>query len=78
MLKNFIIQSGELIINALVVMGLLIALIAGISAMQFSFMGGLMALLAGIAVVVLLAFVLYLLIDIRDNLKQLNSNKYQG
>lgn len=78
MLKNFIIQSGELIINALVVMGLLIALIAGISAMQFSFMGGLMALLAGIAVVVLLAFVLYLLIDIRDNLKELNSNKYQG
>ncbi len=78
MLKNFIIQSGELIINALVVIGLLIALIAGISAMQFSFMGGLMALLAGVAGVVLLAFVLYLLIDIRDNLKELNSNKYQG
>ncbi len=76
MLKNFIIQSGELIINALVIIGLLIALIAGISAMQFSFMGGLMALLAGIAVVVLLAFVLYLLIDIRDNLKELNKNKY--
>ncbi len=75
MLKNFIIQSGELIINALVVIGLLIALIAGISAMQFSFMGGLMALLAGVAGVVLLAFVLYLLIDIRDNLKELNSNK---
>ena len=78
MLKNFIIQSGELIINALVVIGLLIALIAGISAMQFSFMGGLMALLAGVAGVLLLAFVLYLLIDIRDNLKELNSNKYQG
>lgn len=75
MLKNFIIQSGELIINALVVIGLLIALIAGISAMQFSFMGGLMALLAGVAGVVLLAFVLYLLIDIRDNLKELNKNK---
>lgn len=75
MLKNFIIQSGELIINALVIIGLLIALIAGISAMQFSFMGGLMALLAGVAVVVLLAFVLYLLIDIRDNLKELNKNK---
>lgn len=77
MLKNFIIQSGELIINVLVVIGLLIALVSGIGAMQFSFMMGLVTLLAGVAGVILLAFVLYLLIDMRDNLKQLNADKHQ-
>ncbi len=78
MLKNFIIQSGELIINILVVIGLLIALVSGIGAMQFSFMMGLVTLLAGVAGVILLAFVLYLLIDMRDNLKQLNADKHQA
>lgn len=36
MLKNFIITSGELIINVLVVIGLIIAVIGGFTAMQFS------------------------------------------
>jgi hypothetical protein len=73
MLKNFIITSGELIINVLVVIGLIIAVIGGFTAMQFSFFGGLLTLLSGAAGVVLLAFILYILIDIRDNLKQLNN-----
>jgi len=78
MLKNFIIQSGELIINVMVVVGLLIALVAGISAMKYSFIMGLVTLLTGVAGVILLAFVLYLLIDMRDNLKQLNADKHQA
>ena len=78
MLKKFIIQSGELIINVLVLVGLLIALVSGIGAMKYSFIMGLVTLLTVVAGVILLAFVLYLLIDMRDNLKQLNADKRQG
>ncbi len=72
MLKNFVVQFGEMIINILVVVGLLIALIAGVTAMKYSFIGGLISLVGGVAGVIVFAFVIYLLIDIRDNLKQLN------
>lgn len=78
MLKNFVVQFGEMIINILVVVGLLIALIAGVTAMKYSFIGGLISLVGGVAGVIVFAFVIYLLIDIRDNLKQLNENKHQG
>jgi uncharacterized membrane protein len=73
MLKNIIVKSGEIIINVLVVLGLLGSLIAGFTAMSYSFIGGLMTLIGGVAGVVIVAFVVYLLIDIRDNLKQLNN-----
>ncbi len=72
MLKNFIITSGELIINALVIIGLIVAVIGGLAAMKFSFFGGILTLLSGVAGVVLVAFILYIMIDIRDNLKLLN------
>lgn len=75
MLKNLIVTSGELIINVLVILGLLGSLIAGFAAMSYSFMGGLITLIGGIVGVVIVAFVVYLLIDIRDNLKQLNNSK---
>ena len=65
MLKKFIIQFGEVIINILVVIGLLVSVIAGFAAMSYSFLGGLMTLIGGVAGVVLFAFVIYLLIDIR-------------
>lgn len=76
MLKNFVVQFGEMIINILVVVGLLIALIAGVTAMKYSFIGGLISLVGGVAGVIVFAFVIYLLIDIRDNLKQLNADKH--
>ena len=73
MLKNLIVKSGEIIINTLVVLGLLGSLIAGFGAMSYSFIAGIMTLVGGVAGVIVLAFVIYLLIDIRDNLKNLNS-----
>lgn len=73
MLKNIIVKSGEIIINVLVILGLLGSLIAGFGAMSYSFIGGLMTLIGGVAGVIIVAFVIYLLIDIRDNLKQLNN-----
>lgn len=73
MLKKFVVQFGEIIINVLVGLGLLGVLIASIGAMQYSFMGGLMILIGGTAGVTVLAFVVFLLIDIRDNLKELNN-----
>lgn len=72
MIKNFIIQFGEIIINILVILGLIVAVIGGLGAMKFSFIGGLITLVGGVAGVVLFAFIVYLLIDIRDNLKNLN------
>ncbi len=72
MIKKFVVQFGEIIINILVVLGLLAAVIAGFGAMKWSFIGGLITLFGGVAAVVVLAFVIYLLIDIRDNLKNLN------
>lgn len=72
MLKNLVIQSGEIIINVMVVLGLFGSLIAGFGAMSYSFIGGLMTLIGGVSGVIVIAFVVYLLIDIRDNLKQLN------
>lgn len=74
MLKSFIITSGELIINALVIIGLIVAVFGGLAAMKFSFFGGLLTLISGVAGVVLVAFILYILIDIRDNLKILNKD----
>lgn len=73
MLKNIIVKSGEIIINVLVILGLLGSLIAGLTAMSYSFIGGLMTLIGGVSGVIIVAFVVYLLIDIRDNLKQLNN-----
>lgn len=70
MLKNFVIQFGEIIINTLVIVGLLISVVAGFSAMAYSFIGGLITLITG---VVLFALVIYLLIDIRDSLKILDN-----
>lgn len=72
MIKKFVVQFGEIIINILVVLGLLAAIITGFGAMKWSFIGGLITLIGGVAGVVVLAFVIYLLIDIRDNLKNLN------
>lgn len=72
MIKKFVVQFGEIIINILVVLGLLAAVIAGFGAMKWYFIGGLITLVGGVAAVVVLAFVIYLLIDIRDNLKNLN------
>lgn len=72
MIKKFVVQFGEIIINILVVLGLLAAVIAGFGTMKWSFIGGLITLFGGVAAVVVLAFVIYLLIDIRDNLKNLN------
>lgn len=69
MLKNVVVQFGEMIINILVVVGLLIALIAGVTAMKYSSIGGLMSLVGVVAGVIVFAFVIYLLIDIRDNLQ---------
>lgn len=73
MIKKFIIQFGELIINVLVGLGLFISVIGGISAMTSSFIFGLITLVSGVAVTTLFAFVVYILIDIRDQLKQLNN-----
>lgn len=75
MLKNFIITSGELIINALVIIGLVVSAVSGLVAMKFSFFGGLLTLISGVAGVVLVAFILYIMIDIRDNLKLLNNKE---
>ncbi len=72
MLKEFIVKSGEMIINVFVVLGFISSIISGLATMRFSFFGGLMTMCIGVAVVILVTFVLYLLIDIRDNLKQLN------
>lgn len=72
MLKKFVLQFGEIIINVLVGLGLLGVLISSFGTMQYSFMGGLMMLIGGTAAVIVMAFVVFLLIDIRDNLKQLN------
>ena len=74
MLKKFVIQFGEVIINALVIVGLLISVVAGFSAMAYSFIGGLITLVASVAGVVLFALVIYLLIDIRDSLKNSSPN----
>jgi pilus assembly protein TadC len=73
MIKKYVVQFGELIINVLVCLGLLGVLISSIGAMSYSFMAGLMMLIGGVAGVVLVAFVVYILIDIRDQLKQLNN-----
>jgi hypothetical protein len=42
--------------------------------MAYSFIGGLITLVAGVAGVVLFALVIYLLIDIRDSLKNSSPN----
>lgn len=73
MIKKIVVQFGEIIINVLVALGLVASLIAGFGAMSYSFIGGLLTLIGGVCGVVIVAFVIYLLIDIRDNLKQLNN-----
>ena len=73
MLKDLIVKSGELIINVLVILGLISSVLAGFAAMSYSVIGGLMTMIGGVAGVIVVAFVVYLLIDIRDNIKQLNN-----
>ncbi len=73
MIKKFIVQFGELIINVLVIFGLFVSVVAGLSTMTSYFIFGLITLVSGVAITILFAFVVYILIDIRDQLKQLNN-----
>ena len=71
LLKNLIIKSGELIINVIVIIGVLFGVISGLAMMRYSFFSGLILMITSIAGVVMLAFFVYLLIDIRDNLVEI-------
>ena len=75
MLKKLVVTWGETLINVFVVVGFLIAIIAGIAVMQMSAIGGFILMLVVASSVVLAVYVLYILIDIRDNLKEMNNRE---
>ena len=74
-MKNFILKIGELLIAIAVWVGIIITLSIGLPLMTLSPLLGLAQILMGILAIVAFAFFVYLLIDIRDNLKQLNDTQ---
>ncbi len=75
-MKRFILSVGERIINIVVVTGMIISLLYAYSLSTLFgskwFIAFLLFAIFGIMVVILGAFLIYLLIDIRDQLKALN------
>jgi hypothetical protein len=71
-IKNLILNWGSKLLDAIVAILLLIVIVGSIITMfNVSFGAGLGMLLGGIVWIVIMFFVIYVLIDIRDSLKQI-------
>lgn len=68
MIKNFILGLGPILIDIAVFFALLASVILGISAMTYNFFIGLISMLGSIVSVAVCAYIIYLVIDIRDHL----------
>jgi FtsH-binding integral membrane protein len=71
-IKNLILNWGSKLLDALVAILLVMVIVGSIITMfSVSFGAGLGMLLGGISWIVIIFFVIYILIDIRDSLKQI-------
>jgi hypothetical protein len=71
-IRNFILEVGSKLLDFIVAFLLLSVIVGSIITMfNSSFVAGLLMLLGGIVWIVIMFFVIYVLIDIRDSLKQI-------
>lgn len=74
-MKDMILGLGDKFLAIIAVILYLAAIISGLGTMSSSFMLGLMTLIGGIVSVTLLFYFIYVLIDIRDNIRSLNNKE---
>ena len=74
-MKKIIQNLGDSFINIVAILAYILVIFTGISSMQFSVMAGLGYTIIGIVSVTMIFYVLFILIDIRDSLRAIKSEK---
>lgn len=72
--KDFVIKYGTILITVGVVLGLAKSLVSGVVAMSDNFIDGLFTMFFSASSILLGAFVIFLLIEIKDQLVKSNKN----
>ncbi len=71
-MKNFVISFGEKLVNIAFVLSCLGVIVGGFGMMTQSFIMGLLIIIFGFCGVVMTFLIIYLVFDIRQNIKELN------
>ena len=73
-IKNFILKFGQKVLNIMIVLGIISSIVSGISMLSHfaTRTEGLILIVLGPLTIIMSSFVIYLLIDIRDEVKKKN------
>jgi ABC-type sulfate transport system permease subunit len=74
-IKSFVIKFGTILITLGVVLGLAKSIVSGFVAMGDNFLNGLFSMFFSVSAILVGAFVIFLLIEIKDQLIKLNEKK---
>ena len=71
-IKNFILKFGQEVLNTMIILGTILSIVSGISMLSHfaTRTEGLILIVLGPLTIIMSSFVIYLLIDIRDQLKK--------